>query len=160
CKASRSRRSSAIPTRPGKKAASRTPSAACGASSRATPTSTSCRPAASASPSPPTTIPRANALTSGPRQRSLLLKCCTSSVNPPPGFRLDDDVGKVAGRMLLLQIRMRPAEVGGGRILAGLDDAATDGAGAGEVVEQRFAVAAPDRAGELRQVLGEGTEHL
>ncbi|WP_354140833.1 hypothetical protein [Bradyrhizobium sp. LB11.1] len=41
------------------------------------------QPDASSNPSPPTTTPRANALTSGPQPRPLLLKCCTSSVNPP-----------------------------------------------------------------------------
>src|SRR5215468_10065954 len=45
---------------------------------------------------------------------------------------------------LLRQRRMRPAEVGRSRILADLDDAAADGAGAGEVLEQRFAVVAAD----------------
>src|SRR5690242_20985058 len=75
--------------RPGKKAVSRTRSAGCAASSRARPISLPSRPPASASSSPPTTTPRANALTSGP-QPSPLPKCCTSSVNPPPGFRRDD----------------------------------------------------------------------
>src|ERR1700721_2986664 len=42
---------------------------------------------------------------------------------------------------LLLQIRMRAAEVGGGGILADLDDAAADGAGPGEMLEQRLAAA-------------------
>ena len=51
---------------------------------------------------------------------------------------------------LLRQIRVRAAEVGGGGILADLDDAAADGAGAGEMLEQRFAVAAADRAGQFR----------
>ena len=55
---------------------------------------------------------------------------------------------------------MRPAEVGRCRILADLDDAAADRAGAGEMLEQRLAVAAADRAGELRQILVEGAEHL
>ena len=50
---------------------------------------------------------------------------------------------------LLSQRRMRPAEVRCCRILPDLDDAAADGAGAGEVLEQRFAVVAADRAGEL-----------
>ena len=50
---------------------------------------------------------------------------------------------------LLRHRRMRPAEIGCGRILADLDDAAADGAGAGEVLEQRFAVVAADGAGEF-----------
>src|SRR4051812_25060426 len=62
----------------------------CAASSPERPTSKSSQPSASASPLPPTTTPRANALTSEPRQRPSPLNCCTSSVNPPPGFRQDD----------------------------------------------------------------------
>jgi len=50
---------------------------------------------------------------------------------------------------LLRQWRMRPAEIRRRRILADLDDAAADGAGAGEMLEQRFAVVAADGAGEL-----------
>ena len=49
---------------------------------------------------------------------------------------------------------------GAAEILADLDDAAADGAGAGEMLEQRLAVAAADRAGELRQILVEGAEHF
>ena len=58
------------------------------------------------------------------------------------------------------QLRVRPAEVGRRRILADLDDAAADRAGAGEMFEKRLAVAAADRAGELGQILVEGAEHL
>src|SRR5947207_2101498 len=54
----------------------------------------------------------------------------------------------VASLRLLGQIRMRAAEIGGGGILADLDDAAADGAGAGKMLEQRIAVAPADRAGE------------
>src|ERR1700756_3778828 len=61
---------------------------------------------------------------------------------------------------LLRQMFMRPAEIGRGRILADLDDAASDGAGAGKMLEQRFAVIAADRTGEFRQILVEGAEHL
>ena|SRR5829696_9675201 len=50
---------------------------------------------------------------------------------------------------LLPQRQMRPSEIRGGRILADFDDAAADGAGAGKVLEQRFAVVAADRAGEF-----------
>jgi len=39
----------------------------------------------------------------------------------------------------------------GGGVLADLDDATADGAGAGEVLEQRLAVIAADRAGELER---------
>ncbi len=49
----------------------------------------------------------------------------------------------------LLQRRMRPAEIRRRRILADLDDAAADGAGAGEVLEQRLAIVAADGAGEF-----------
>ena len=55
---------------------------------------------------------------------------------------------------------MRPAEIGRRRILADLHDAAADGAGAGEMREQRLAVAAADGAGELRQIFVEGAEHF
>src|SRR5260370_27169335 len=61
---------------------------------------------------------------------------------------------------LLPQLRVRTAEVGGGGVLADLDDAAADRAGAGEVPEQRLAVIAADRAGELGEILVEGAEHL
>src|SRR5439155_20161025 len=50
---------------------------------------------------------------------------------------------------LLPQRRMRPSEIRRCRILADLDDAAADGAGAGEILEQRFAVVAADRARQL-----------
>ena len=61
---------------------------------------------------------------------------------------------------LVRQIGQWAAEIGRGRILADLDNAAADGAGAGEVVEQRFTVTATDRAGEFREVLVEGAEHF
>ncbi|MEH2587151.1 hypothetical protein V1273_000990 [Bradyrhizobium sp. AZCC 1721] len=49
----------------------------------------------------------------------------------------------------LLQRWMRAPEIRRGGILADLDDAAADGAGAGEMLEQRLAVAAADGAGEF-----------
>ena len=55
--------------------------------------------------------------------------------------------------LLLRQMRVWPAEIGGSFILADLDDAAADGAGAAEMLEQRLAVAAADGAGEFREVL-------
>src|ERR1700722_19973618 len=61
---------------------------------------------------------------------------------------------------LLAQLRVRPAEIGYGGILADLDDAASDRAGAGEMLEQRLAVAASDRAGQLGEVLVKGAEHF
>ena len=54
-----------------------------------------------------------------------------------------------SSQLLLRQRRMLPAEVGRGRVLADLDDAAANGAGAAEVLEQRLAVVAADGAGEL-----------
>src|SRR5258708_10131799 len=61
---------------------------------------------------------------------------------------------------LLLQLRVRTAEIGRGRILAGLDDAAADRAGAGEMLEQCLAVTAAAGAREVREVLAEGAEHF
>src|ERR1700757_5192489 len=77
------------PSPPGKRAASRMPSAGCAASCRARLTSQPSQPVAFAVSLPLTTTPRANALTSAPPP-SPLLNCCTSSVNPPPCFRRDD----------------------------------------------------------------------
>ena len=61
---------------------------------------------------------------------------------------------------LVRQLGMRPAEIRRRRILADLDDAAADGARAGEMLEQRLAVAAADRARQRRQVLVEAAEHF
>src|ERR1700739_4270419 len=61
---------------------------------------------------------------------------------------------------LLPQLRVRAAEIGRRGILADFDDAAADRAGTGEVLEQRLAVAAPDRARQLGQILVEGAEHF
>ena len=58
------------------------------------------------------------------------------------------------------RVGMRPAEVRRCGILADLDNAAADGAGAGEMLEQRLAVAAADRPGQFGEVLVEGAEHL
>ncbi len=90
CIVSRSRPSSAILTHPGRRAASRTPSEECVASSPARPTWRPCPPPGSENASLPTTTPRANALTTEPLRSPLPVNCCTSSVNPPPGFRQDD----------------------------------------------------------------------
>jgi len=53
----------------------------------------------------------------------------------------------------LLQMLVRPAKIRRGGVLTDLDDAAADGAGAAKMLEQRFAVVAADRAGQLRQIL-------
>src|SRR5262249_32155785 len=53
---------------------------------------------------------------------------------------------------------MRPAEVGCLGILADLDDATADRAGAGEQIEQRIAVAPADRASERGYVFVEAAE--
>src|SRR4029077_4477545 len=100
----RSKPSSAIPTPPGKRAASRMPSAGCAASCRARPTSQPSQPVAFAVSLPLTTTPRANALTSA-RPPSPLLNCCTSSVNPPPAHSLHDG-------LLLHQLIVHPPAAG------------------------------------------------
>jgi len=61
---------------------------------------------------------------------------------------------------VMRQTGMRTAEIRGRRILADIDNAAANGARAREQFEQGIAVAAPDRARELRQVLVERAEHL
>jgi hypothetical protein len=63
-------------------------------------------------------------------------------------WRRRDD-GAVPLLRLLSQLRVGAAEVGRRGILADLDDAAADGAGAGKMLEQRFAVIAADRAGQF-----------
>src|SRR5256885_3230082 len=63
CTGTTSPPSSAIPTRPGRKAASKTPSDACAEPCRAKPTSPGSPPSISSNASRPTTTPRANALT-------------------------------------------------------------------------------------------------
>ena len=68
--------------------------------------------------------------------------------------------GREKSRRLLPKLRVRATEVGRSGILADLDDAAADGAGAGKMLEQRLAVRATDGTGEFREVLVEGAEHL
>ena len=96
CIACRSQPSSVIATRPGKRAASRTPSAACDASCHARPISPPCLTSAFARSSPPTTARHANALTSGHPQRPSP-NCCTSNVNSPPRLRGDDGHARATG---------------------------------------------------------------
>ena len=92
-----------------------------------------------------------------------------SDPRPASNARLDSRTMCAARRMPSYASSVIPPSSSGGcgrpksgaaEILADLDDAAADGAGAGEVLEQRFAVAAADRAGELRQILVEGAEHF
>jgi IS30 family transposase len=90
CTIWRSPPSSAGLTLLGRKAASRMPSDGCVALFPARPISRPSQLAASVVSSPPTTIPRENALTSKPPPRPSP-KRCTSSVNPPPGLRRDDE---------------------------------------------------------------------
>ena len=55
---------------------------------------------------------------------------------------------------------MRAAEIGRRRNLARFDDAAADRARSCEMIEQGLAVAAADRARQLREVFVEGAEHF
>ena len=64
----------------------------------------------------------------------------------PPLFSSLALVGSGRGRLRLLELRQRAAEVGLGAFLAGGDDAAADVAGAGEELEQLVALAPADRA--------------
>src|SRR5882724_10964940 len=82
--------SSAIPTAPGKKAASKTPSAACEDPCRARQTSRPSTATPSTPASPPTTTHPASASDTNHPLRPSLLNCCTSNVNPPPRFRGGD----------------------------------------------------------------------
>ena len=75
----------------GKKAASKTPSAACAAACRAKPTSPPSRNTTSSPSSKPTTTLPENASTITPQPKSSSHNCCTSNVNPPSGFRRNDD---------------------------------------------------------------------
>src|SRR5882757_5534682 len=100
-----------------------------------------------------------------PKQSILSLRremgcfACARNDDRESGLRRDDTGGilceaiRPVSLRLLRQIRMRPAEIRRSRILADLDDAAADGAGAGKMFEQRFAVVAADGAGEFRKVL-------
>jgi len=93
---SRSAPTSVTRTHPGRRVVSRTQSADCVAFFLARPISRPCRMSISERQSAPTTTPRASALTSGPRPKPSL-KCCTSSVNPPPRFRGDERTVLVTG---------------------------------------------------------------
>src|SRR5580704_12126186 len=84
--------SSAIPTVPGKKAPSKTPSAACEDPCRARQTSTPSTTSSSAHTLPPTTTLPGNASVLSRQPKFFLLKCCTSNVNPHPRRARDDSV--------------------------------------------------------------------
>ena len=86
CTSSRSAPTSATPIPPGRRAPSRTQSGACAASFLGRPILQPCRPGSSKNSSAPTTTHLESVLTSGPQPKPSL-KCCTSSVNPPPRFR-------------------------------------------------------------------------
>ncbi len=92
---SASRPSSVRPTRPGKKAASRTPSAACAGPCRARPTWRPSRMSTLRAWSRYTIIPRGNVSAIRPQPRFLGTICCTSNVNPPSCFRRNDSSGCV-----------------------------------------------------------------
>ncbi len=87
--ASPSKPSFAIPTRPGRRAVSKTPSVVCAASSHAKLTLQPSRTNVFTLSCAPTTTPHESALTSKRRQRCST-DCCTSNVNPPPRFRGDE----------------------------------------------------------------------
>src|SRR5438046_2296953 len=55
---------------------------------------------------------------------------------------------------------MGAAEIWRRRILTYFDDAAADRAGSGKMLEQSFAIAAADRARQLRQIFIECAEHF
>ena len=69
------------------------------------------------------------------------------------------DIGITQGR-LAPALGALAAEIGGGGVLPGLDDAAADRTGAGEIVEQLIAVAHADRALQRKQLLGEAAEDV
>ena len=87
---SASKPSSAILTAPGKKAVSKTPSAACDAGCPAKPTSQPSTPIPSPPTPPPITSHPENASPSKPPPRLSFPNRCTSNVNPSPGLRRDD----------------------------------------------------------------------
>src|SRR5512147_346775 len=60
----------------------------------------------------------------------------------------------------LILVAVWAAEIWCLGILPGLDDAAADGAGAGEQLKQRGTVVPADHALQRGQILGEATEHL
>ena len=90
CTASICKPSSATPTPPGRKAASKTPSAECDASSPAKPTSPPSQTATSPRSCKPTTQRPENASTSKHPPSYSSNTCCTSNVNPPPRLRGND----------------------------------------------------------------------
>ena len=85
--------SSAIPTPPGRKAASRTPSAECGASCQERPISPASMTGSSATSSSATTTRHGSASAGKPQPRPSQTTCCTSNENPHPRLRGDDPVG-------------------------------------------------------------------
>src|SRR5882724_5194124 len=91
--------SSAIPTAPGKKAASKTPSAACEDPCRARQTSRPSTATPSTPASPPTTTHPVSASDTNHPLRPSLLNCCTSNVNPPSRFR-GNDIERLLGKKL------------------------------------------------------------
>src|SRR5689334_16472858 len=80
----------------------------------------------------------------------------------PEEHRVSDASRRMKAGILprLLQRRLLPAEIRCSGILADLEDAAADGACSCEMLEQRLAIVAADGAGELREILVEGAEHL
>src|SRR5712691_432173 len=87
-----SKPSSAIPTAPGKRVASKTPSVACVARCPARPTWQPSTPISSMPVPPPTTSHPESASASKPLPKPSFLNCCTSNVNPSTGLRRDDDL--------------------------------------------------------------------
>src|SRR5258706_1578353 len=90
CTVSPSQPSSAIPTHPGKRAESRTPSDACEGPFHEKPIWQHYRPNAWQASSVHTTTHPENALTGKLQQSSSASNCCTSNVNPPSRFRGND----------------------------------------------------------------------
>ena len=84
------RPSSVRPTRPGKRAASRTPSAACAGPCRVRPTWRPSRMSTLRAWSRYTIIPRGNVSAIRRPPRFLETICCTSNVNPPSCVRRND----------------------------------------------------------------------
>src|SRR5713101_1785280 len=84
--------SSATPTVPGKRAPSKTPSAASEDPCPATQTSTPSTTTPSTHASPPTTTRPESASDLGPRLKRSLPNCCTSNVNPHPRYARDDSI--------------------------------------------------------------------
>ena len=105
---SASRPSSVRPTRPGKRAASRTPSAACAGPCRARPTWRPSRRSTLHASSRHIIILRENASAIRPQPRFLGTTCCTSNVNPPPHKQKHESALSIkAIRVSVLVIRER-----------------------------------------------------